>query len=156
MAYLLDTGILLRLIDANDVHHVVVLDALAQLGDLGEPLWIATQNAAEFCNVVSRPVSANGMGLHPKDAIQFLSRDIEPMCEVLPESEQVYDELKRLVEKYDVIGKQVHDARLVAVMLTWQVENLLTLNDRHFRRYEPEGIRIVTPADLVAGNSTTP
>jgi hypothetical protein len=60
------------------------------------------------------------------------------------------------VEEYDVIGKQVHDARLVAVMLAWQIENLLTLNDRHFRRFEPEGIAIVTPSDLVTGSSPSP
>jgi hypothetical protein len=34
-------------------------------------------------------------------------------------------------------------------MLSWQVENVLTLNDRDFRRYEPEGITIVAPASLV-------
>jgi hypothetical protein len=38
----------------------------------------------------------------------------------------------------------------VAMMLTWQIENVLTLNDRDFRRYEPEGIRTVTPAEVIA------
>jgi hypothetical protein len=56
--------------------------------------------------------------------------------------------LKRLINTYDVIGKQVHDARLVAMMLVWQVENILTLNDRDFQRYAPEDISIVTPAFL--------
>lgn len=148
MAYLIDTGILLRLIDSQDVLHSTVLDVIAHLGDRGEQLLIATQNVAEFCNVITRPVSANGLGLLPKDAIQFLNRDIEHFCRVLIENDRVCDELKRLVESYNVVGKQVHDARLVAIMLTWQVDNLLTLNDRHFRRYEPEGITIVTPADL--------
>jgi hypothetical protein len=60
----------------------------------------------------------------------------------------VYGELKRLIARYGVVGKQVHDARLVAMMLTWQVENLLTLNDRDFQRYAPEGITIVTPASI--------
>lgn len=41
-------------------------------------------------------------------------------------------------------------------MLTWQIENLLTLNDRHFRRYEPEGITVATPNDLLSGSSTPP
>jgi predicted nucleic acid-binding protein len=150
MAYLLDTGILLRLIDAQDVLHTTVLDVVAHLGDQGEQLLIATQNVAEFCNVVTRPVSANGLGLLPTDAIQFLNRDIEPFCKVLFENDRVYEELKRLVEQYNVVGKQVHDARLVATMLTWQVDSILTLNDRHFRRFEPEGITVVTPADLAS------
>jgi hypothetical protein len=36
------------------------------------------------------------------------------------------------------------------MMLAWQIESILTLNDRDFRRYEPEGIKIVTPAELIA------
>mgnify|MGYP001273122645 CR=1 FL=1 len=150
MAYLLDTGILLRLIDTQDVQHSLVVDALARLGDQADPLLIATQNVAEFCNVLTRPVAANGKGLLPNDAIQFLHRDIEPICEILPENDRVYDELKRLIGKHGVVGKQVHDARLVAIMLTWQIENLLTLNDRHFRRYEPEGIIVVSPETLAS------
>lgn len=145
MAHLLDTGILLRLVDARDVQHAAVLGALARLGDQAEPLLIATQNVAEFCNVLTRPIAANGLGLSSKEAIQFLNRDIHSICEVLPENDRVYDEFLRLIAQYDVVGKQVHDARLVAMMLTWHVDNLLTLNDRHFRRYEPEGIVIVTP-----------
>jgi hypothetical protein len=39
-------------------------------------------------------------------------------------------------------------------MLTWQVDNILTLNDRHFRRFEPEGINVVTPAELIPPLST--
>ena len=30
------------------------------------------------------------------------------------------------------------------MMLTWNVENILTLNERNFKRYEPEGIAVVT------------
>ena len=62
----------------------------------------------------------------------------------------MYQEFKRLIATYNVSGKQVHDARLVAMMLAWQIEKILTLNDRDFRRYEPEGITIVTPAELIA------
>ena len=51
-----------------------------------------------------------------------------------------------------VSGKQVHDARLVAMMLAWQIDSILTLNDRDFRRYEPEGIRIVTPDSLTSAS----
>jgi hypothetical protein len=60
--------------------------------------------------------------------------------------------LKRLIAKYAVSGKQVHDVRLVAMMLVWQIENVLTLNDRDFRRYEPEGITVVTPSTIASSN----
>lgn len=150
MAYLLDTGILLRFVDSRDGLHPTVVEALAKLGDRQETLVITMQNISEFCNVLTRPISANGMGLSPSDAIEFIERDIEPICTVVADLSDAYDELKHLIRIYQVSGKQVHDARLVAMMLAWQIDNILTLNDRDFRRYEAEGIKIVTPANLIA------
>jgi predicted nucleic acid-binding protein len=150
MAFLLDSGILLRLTDTKDVKHSLARRAVRTLGDRQEEVFIATQNTAEFLNVASRPIANNGLGLRPEEALRLLERDIEPVCQILVELEAGYHEFKRLVGTYSVIGKQVHDARLVAMMLAWRIENILTLNDRDFRRYEPEGIHIVTPAELVA------
>jgi predicted nucleic acid-binding protein len=150
MAYLLDTGILLRLVDVTDQHHEVVRSAVSALGRRQDNLYITTQNLAEFWNVATRPVTSNGLGASPAVTINLLERDVEPICAVLIERDSVYTELKRLVTKYNVVGKQVHDARLTAMMLVWQIESILTLNDRDFRRFEPEGIEVVTPASLIA------
>jgi hypothetical protein len=119
------------------------------LGNQGEQLHVATQNIAEFCNVVTRPVDNNGFGRSPVDALDAIEKDIEPICSVLIETDGVFPELKRLIAKYAIIGKQVHDARLVAMMLAWRIDSILTLNDRDFRRYEPEGIKVVTPASII-------
>jgi hypothetical protein len=40
----------------------------------------------------------------------------------------------------------VHDARIVAMMLTCGVARILTLNERDFARYAPEGIVVINPA----------
>ncbi|MEX0641783.1 MAG: PIN domain-containing protein [Pirellulales bacterium] len=150
MAFLLDTGIVLRLVDTQDPQHSLVLAAVRMLGNRQEALYITTQNIAEFCSVATRPISNNGLGLAPADAIKLLDRDIEPICATLVERDTLASELKRLVAQYSVVGKQVHDARLVAMMLIWQIENVLTLNERNFRRFEPEGIAIVSPGSLIA------
>ena len=152
MTYLLDTGILLRLVDKQDRRHPDVNAAIGLLGNRGEGLVIATQNVAEFCNVATRPVENNGLGLAPNNALDLLEREIESICSIIAEPDAVYGELKRLVAKYGVVGKQVHDVRLVAMMLTWQIENVLTLNDRDFHRFEPEGIVIATPGSLAASS----
>lgn len=150
MPLLLDTGIILRLINKIDAEHSVVRSAVRILIKQREELVIAIQNTAEYLNVATRPLVNNGLGLAPKAALDLLERDIEPICAVLSERDNIYDEYKRLIAQYSVIGKQVHDARLVAMMLTWQVGSILTLNERNFRRYEPEGIVVVTPASLAA------
>jgi predicted nucleic acid-binding protein len=150
MSYLLDTGILLRVADRRDPLHNTVFAAVQVLIGPGEELHMATQNMAEFCNVATRPVTNNGLGLKPNDALDLLAHEIEPVCSALAEPPSVYAELKRLIATYGVVGKQVHDARLVAMMLVWKIENVLTLNEHDFRRYEPEGIKIFTPASILA------
>jgi predicted nucleic acid-binding protein len=150
MAYLLDSGILLRIADRADSQHQIVRAAVVKLIARGEQLDITMQNVGEFCNVATRPVTNNGLALAPSAVVELLEREIEPICDLLPDSASMYQELKRLISTYSVVGKQVHDARLVAMMLAGQIENILTLNDRDFRRYEPEGITVVTPAELIA------
>ena len=148
MATLLDTGILLRLVDKKDALHAPVEEAVNLLIARQEDLVITTQNIAELWNVATRPLANNGLALLPTDVAKLYDDTIEPACAVLVETKFLPVVLRRLLTQYNVIGKQVHDARLVAMMLVWQVDNLLTLNDRDFRRYEPEGITIITPDSL--------
>jgi hypothetical protein len=46
-----------------------------------------------------------------------------------------------------VVGKNGHDARLVAAMMVHGLTHLLTFNVQDFRRYP--GITAVTPADVL-------
>lgn len=133
MAYLLGTGIVLRLVDKRDAQHSLVRAAVGTLGNQQQRLFITTQNIAEFCSVATRPVANNGLGISPADAISLLERDIEPICAILDEPSTLAAELKRLVVQYSVVGKQVHDARLVAMMLIWKIDTILTLNDEESR-----------------------
>ena len=48
MAYLLDTGILLRLVDTRDQVHDVVRNAVEVLATQSEDLFVTNQNIAEF------------------------------------------------------------------------------------------------------------
>ena len=148
MSYLLDAGVLLRLVDQNDDQHELVRRAVRSLIALKEVLLIASQNVAEFLNVATRPVANNGLAMTTKQAVELFHRETESICSVVIEGESTHRELLRLVDQYSVTGKQVHDARLIAIILTWEIENLLTLNDRHFRRFEPEGIKVVSPGDI--------
>jgi predicted nucleic acid-binding protein len=152
MAYLLDTGILLRFVDDKDALHASVQQAVELLVGRQEELYAATQNIGEFWNVATRPAANNGLGLPPKDVLSLIESSIEPVCGIMLDSSSTYTVVKRLLNAYAVVGKQVHDARLVALMLTRQIDTLLTLNPRDFRRYESEGIIVVTPSDLAASS----
>jgi predicted nucleic acid-binding protein len=150
MAYLIDTGVLLRLVNVHDSRHQVADLAVRKLISQSEALCIATQNIAEFCNVATRPLANNGLGWSPSSALSVLSHEIEPFCTTLPEPGTLLPQFKRLIEAYSVVGKQVHDCRLVALMLGWQIGSILTFNASDFRRYDPEGLHVVTPESLIA------
>ena len=60
MAYLLDTGILLRIADSADQWHHVVNLAVGRLGDAGEALAITTQMLPNFAT--SLRVQSKTMG----------------------------------------------------------------------------------------------
>jgi predicted nucleic acid-binding protein len=144
---------LLRLVNRQDVQHESVREAVNTLIIGAQELFTTNQNIAEFWNVATRPPQDNGYGLSPEQVAQHLNELIGPICAILVEHESLYDELKRLGLLYKVVGKQVHDARLVAIMRCWQIDSVLTLNDRDFRRYADEGITVVTPSSLAPNAS---
>jgi hypothetical protein len=71
---------------------------------------------------------------------------------LLPETPDIYPMWKTLVSDNAVIGKQVHDARLVAVCYVHRVTHLLTFNVTHFTRVATagSGILVVDPATFRA------
>ncbi len=66
MQVLVDTGVLLRLLEPTDPLHATVARALTSLHAQGAEPVIFPQNAAEFWNVCTRPIEAwGGLGLTP-------------------------------------------------------------------------------------------
>lgn len=148
MLILIDTGILLRLIEATDPQHGTVQSAVRTLRSRGDTLVIATQNAAEFWNVCTRPTMARGgLGLSVAEAERRL-RIIERLFQVIPESAAAYRAWRGLLVAYGVQGVQVHDARLVALMQSQGISHILTLNGSDFARYS--GIIPIDPSSFSA------
>lgn len=144
MPTLVDTCILLRAFDANYPDYRAIRKALRKALDEKERLVVTVQNIAEFWNAATRPLENNGQGLSAERAKRRVSI-IERVCEVVSEDNVSYAEWKRLVDDYGVNGVSVHDARLVSVMLRLAIKQILTLNERHFKRYIAEGIVVVSP-----------
>jgi predicted nucleic acid-binding protein len=112
-------------------------------------LVTTTQNVAEFWNVATRPPTDNGLGISVEIVNDAIHAVIEPICTVVREHSRHFVELKRLLTIYQIVGKQVHDARLVASMVTWKIDRILTLNEKHFKRFEVEGIVVQSPRAVI-------
>lgn len=144
MIYLIDTNILLRFVDHTDLHYRIARDAVSQLRTNGHQLQATSQNFTEFWRVSTRPTNKNGFGRTPSQADTLL-RYVESLFPLLPDSPDIYPEWRQLVVKHNVSGIQVHDARLVASMISHSVTHILTFNTKDFTRYAAEGIVAIDP-----------
>jgi len=146
MRYLVDSNVLLRLLQRNDPHHSTIRQAVRTLLARGDELCCAPQNIVELWNVSTRPATARGgFGLTTADTDRRV-RLIERVFTILEEPPAVYPEWRRLVVGHSVMGVQVHDARIVAVMNVHGITHVLTLNASDFSRYA--GITCVAPDEV--------
>ena len=152
MVVVVDTGILLRLLEATDPHHGVIRRAFRALRGRGDVLVITAQNAAEFWNVCTRPSTARGgFGLSVADTDRRL-RVIERLFHVLPDTPVAYLIWRGLLTSHGVQGVQVHDSRLVALMRAHGIGHILTLNGGDFARFP--GITVLDPAGVLTPPAT--
>jgi predicted nucleic acid-binding protein len=149
MAYLLDTNVLVRLANAADTLYPVAGRAVVELHRRAEMLHVTPQSLVEFRNVATRPVAVNGLGLSTVDA-EAQAAGFEAKFPLLAETPDVFPAWKALVSALGVIGKQVHDARLVAVCHVHSVTHLLTFNVAHFVRLAAfgPGVVVIDPATV--------
>ena len=146
--YLIDTNIWLRTVQRESPQHSLAVEALATLLTQGDEVFITAQNIIEFWSVATRPAAANGLGWSVEAARQEIDR-LHAQFPLLDETADVFGHWMSLVTAFHVIGRRVHDARLVAVMLTHGITHLLTFNHLDFRQFP---ITVVTPSDLLASS----
>jgi predicted nucleic acid-binding protein len=131
---LVDTNVILRATRRSDPQHQTVSSALEKLIGRSVSLHYTHQNIAEFWNTLTRPIERNGLGLTVAETEREV-RAIETGMTLLPDSEAVYKEWRRLVLELAISGVQVHDARLAASMYVHGVTHILTFNTADFVRF---------------------
>jgi predicted nucleic acid-binding protein len=146
MNYLVDTNILSRLAEPGHPMHQSALDAVKRLVSEGHKLHIVPQNLYEFWVVCTRPTAVNGLGKTAAEAAAELA-SVKGLFQLLDETPAIYGLWEQLVISTPVVGKNGHDARLVASMIVHGLTHLLTFNAQDFRQYPR--ITAVTPADVL-------
>jgi predicted nucleic acid-binding protein len=147
MRVLIDTNMLIRLLNPADAQHAVARQATNRLLLGGDELVLVSQTLYEFWVVATRPANQNGYGLSAAAATAELV-SLHQQFTILDDTPQVRPEWERLVTTYGVVGKTGHDARFVAAMLVHGLTHILTFNVRHFARFP--GITILEPAAVAA------
>lgn len=147
MEMLVDSNILVFIANPAAPTYQQVLDALAVLRQRGEALHIIAQNLIEFWAVATRPINYRGLGMNSAQAQTELTR-IKSLFTLLPDDPAIYPEWERLVVRYGVAGKNVHDARIAAAMTVHGLTTLLTANKRDFKRFT--NLTVVEPNDVIS------
>lgn len=132
--YLLDTNILLRMSDATCADHLLAGQSVAKLLLRSDEVYLTAQNLIEFWAVATRPANANGLGWTTQQTALEIEA-IQHKFPLLPDSPDILSHWLLLVKAHDIKGKKVHDARLVAVMITHSIANLLTFNVGDFKSF---------------------
>ena len=146
-ACLVDTNVLVRCMVPADPLAPVAREAVRRMGLEGDSLCLATQNLVELWAVATRPVTANGLGLAVSQAAEELRR-LQSLMAVVHEKPDTFALWFDLASRVGVAGRQAHDARLAAVMLTNSISRILTFNTYDFVRFP--GVTVIHPRDAVA------
>jgi predicted nucleic acid-binding protein len=144
--YLIDTNVLLRAAASTSSQHSTAVSAIESLLQKGQEIFLAPQVLMEFWAVATRPVDVNGFGW-PVEAVRGEIDRLLDQFSLLPKTPAVFEQWLRLVTERKVVGKQVHDARLVALLNIHQVTYLLTFNGDDFKGY---GITALSPDEILA------
>ncbi len=135
MAHLFDSNNFLRLAEKNSPQHLIILNAVRKLRAANEIIYYTPQILAEFWNVCTRPQSARGgFGLSTQQTRRKANL-IQKHFALLPDNLATFNEWRRLVSGLSNIGVQVHDAKIVASMIAYNVQYLVTFNEKDFKRF---------------------
>jgi predicted nucleic acid-binding protein len=129
-----DTNVLVYAADAASPFHAMARLRLQDYADRGYEIWVSRQIFREYLVVMSRLLKEAGQ--YNPTALVGDVRRFESQFYVAEESDLVTKELLSLIETHAVSGKAIHDCNLVALMKTYGLTELLTLNTADFSRYQ--------------------
>jgi predicted nucleic acid-binding protein len=106
---------------------------------------VLPQNLCEFWVLATRPKKENGLGLSPTEAEAHLAK-FESSFLFKADNATVYSNWRQLVTQHGVSGKNAHDARIAAALITHGITHLVTFNQDHFKRFA--AIKALLPTEL--------
>lgn len=133
-ALFVDTNILIYSTNPASPFHQAAITVLKETYDQGIEQTISTQILREFYGFATRPGEHGVMPpLTPiLRSIQSFQRSFRVLDDTHIVSLRLFD---HLVQKTQIGGRQIHDANIVATMLTYGITHLLTNNPAHFARF---------------------
>jgi predicted nucleic acid-binding protein len=139
---LVDTNVLLRIAQPRDPMSGLAISAINALRTRGEELCVVPQVLYEFWVVATRPKERNGLGMTAIQADADLAK-MRDRFRLINDDRGIFRPWRELVTRFGVLGKNAHDARLVAAIQRHGIAGIVSFNASHFKRYP--GINVIDP-----------
>jgi predicted nucleic acid-binding protein len=133
-ACVVDTNVPVYSTVSGNPWHQQARQWLATLQAKGHDLCVTTQILREYMVVLTRGTVFERS--FSTDQVLAQVQALLPNLTVLDEPLASADLLRTLVQRYQVCGKNIHDANIVAVMMTHEVRRLATYNEADFERFD--------------------
>lgn len=128
-----DTNVLLRATIHSFPNFDQVKAIVSACIEQNDALYISRQVVREYFNQVTRPQTFM-QPMQPAE-IPLQYHKLKAVFTIVDETERVGDRLIDLLQTHPIVGKQIHDANIVATMLVYDVKFLLTINYQDFKRF---------------------
>src|SRR5579859_5538735 len=129
----IDTNILLRATVQRMPLHSECKALVTQLWTDNSVIWISRQVIRQYLVQLTHPKTINPP-LAPAEIYERVA-EIRSLFRVADDTDSVTTHLITLLRTHPTSGKQVHDANVVATMLAYGIDTLVTLNLDDLKRF---------------------
>jgi len=137
-ALFIDTNVLVYANVVETPFHEQALAAINAAYQANRTIWISRQVIREYLVTMTRPQAFENL---PRATVLEQVGQFTERFEVADDTATVTGQLVKLMKDFQIGGKQVHDANIVATMQAYGIPALLTHNIKDFERFE-EVVRI--------------
>jgi len=141
MHCLLDSNVLIYLLQRRSPFHRQTVETLRRLALKGATFFMAPQTIYEFWVMATRPIVDGGLGYDPAAARGEIQRFLL-RYQLLDDTRFTWLEVIDMAVSENIIGRRIHDARLVAIMKAHGLAEVVSF-DRDFDGFA--GITRIVP-----------
>jgi len=128
-----DTGVILRALHHSMPLHREANTLIDKMWDDDVELWISRQVVREYLVQATHPRTFAQPLTLPQ--IMMHIETIQSLFRIADDTHEVTAQLLELLKAYPTGGKQVHDANIIATMLVYGIDTLLTINVEDMKRF---------------------
>jgi predicted nucleic acid-binding protein len=146
MRVLLDTSILVAALIETHTFHELAFNWLEKAKDKSYEGVISAHSLAELYAILTRlPVQPT---ISPKEAQQLIKASVIDVFEIVPLLPRDYDSVIEHLANLRIIGGAVYDGLIMYAAFKVDVDLIVTLNEKDFRRVYPELATKVVPPEF--------